>query len=63
MKEVPIWEKAALTIEEAAVYSNIGEKKLREIVEHDNSFSFFVGSKCLVKRKAFEKYIEQSYSV
>lgn len=30
-KEVPIWEKANLTLEEAAVYSGIGIGKLREI--------------------------------
>ena len=24
MKEVPIWEKTTLTVEEAAAYSNIG---------------------------------------
>lgn len=64
MKEVPIWEKATLTIEEAAVYSNIGQCKLREIVEGKNCpFVLFVGRKRLIKRKAFEKYIDQSYSI
>ena len=29
--QIPIWEKANLTIQEAAVYFNIGEKKLREM--------------------------------
>ena len=31
MKEVPIWEKSNLTLEEAAAYSGIGMGKLREI--------------------------------
>lgn len=31
MKEVPIWEKSNLTLEEAAAYSGIGINKLREI--------------------------------
>lgn len=31
MKEIPIWEKANLTLEEAAAYSGIGTGKLREI--------------------------------
>ena len=53
MKEVPIWEKTALTIEEAAAYSNIGQCKIRELV----------GRKQLLKRKAFERYIEQAYSI
>ena len=32
MKEVPIWEKSNLTLEEAAAYYGIGVNKLREIV-------------------------------
>ena len=31
VKEVPIWEKYALTICEAALYFRIGETKLRQI--------------------------------
>lgn len=31
MKEVHIWEKTNLTLEEAAAYSRIGINKLREI--------------------------------
>lgn len=64
MKEVPIWEKTTLTIEEAAAYSNIGQCKIRELIQEKNCpFVIFVGKKQLIKRKAFEKYIEQAYSV
>lgn len=64
MKEVPIWEKAALTIEEAAAYSNIGIHKLREITDKDDSFLvLWVGKKRLIKRKALEKYIDKTYSI
>lgn len=35
MKEVPIWEKSNLTLEEAAAYSGIGINKLREITNED----------------------------
>lgn len=31
MKEVPIWEKTNLTLEEAAAYSGIGVNKLRNL--------------------------------
>lgn len=31
-KDVPIWEKYALTIREAAVYFHIGEMNIRKIV-------------------------------
>ena len=37
-KEVPIWEKSNLTIEEAAAYFNIGENKLRKLAADDGSF-------------------------
>lgn len=64
MKEVPIWEKIALTVEEAAAYSNIGTHKLREITDKDDKqLVLWVGSKRLIKRKALEKYIDQSYSI
>ena len=33
MKEVPIWEKSNLSLEEAAAYSGIGINKLRDTVE------------------------------
>ena len=32
MKEVPIWEKSNLTLEEAAAYYGIGVNKLRELM-------------------------------
>ena len=55
MNEVPIWEKAALTIEEAAAYSNIGQCKIRELLQDRNCpFIMFVGKKQLVKRNPFE---------
>ena len=57
--DVPIHEKLNLTIEEASVYSNIGENKLREIIK-DSSCGFIltVGRKILIKRKAFDRWIE-----
>lgn len=36
MNEVPIWEKTTLTIEEAAAYSNIGQCKIRELLQDRN---------------------------
>ena len=33
-KEVPIWEKANLTIDEAAAYFGIGTNKLRDITSN-----------------------------
>lgn len=59
--EVPIQEKLALTIEEAAEYSNIGQNKLAALLKEPRcSFVLFVGAKKLVKRKEFEHFISQS---
>lgn len=59
MKEIPIWEKYALTIKECAEYSNIGENRLRELIKEDgDKFVLIIGNKTLIKRKAFEKYAD-----
>lgn len=55
-QEVPIWEKANLTIDEAAAYFGIGTNKLREITSNpDCEFVIRVGAK---QRKKFERYLE-----
>lgn len=58
---VPIWEKVTLTIEEASEYSNIGINKLREVSNDPRcGFVFYVGTKRLIKRKEFEKFISEN---
>lgn len=62
--EVPIWEKVNLTIEEAAAYFGIGMNKLRELTEDEHcKFVLYVGTKRLIKRRLFEQYLEQAYSI
>lgn len=64
-KQVQIKDKFCLTIEEASAYFNIGEKKLRKIVS-DNLDSCFIiqnGVKFLVKRKQFEKFLDDLTSI
>lgn len=64
MKEVPIWEKSNLSLEEAAAYSGIGINKLRELTnEKSCQFVLWVGNKRLIKRRLFDQYIEQEYSI
>ena len=53
-REVPIWEKSNLTLEEAALYSGIGINKLRKITEQDN---------CDFKRRELDKYTSKSFSI
>lgn len=58
MKEVPIWEKSNLSLEEAAAYSGIGVNKLRELTNERNCrFVLWVGNKRLIKRRLFDQYI------
>ena len=64
MKEVSIWEKTNLTLEEAAAYSGIGVGKLREITnEKDCNFVLWVGNKRLIKKRLFDNFIEQMFSI
>ena len=65
MKEnVPIAEKALLTLEEAAKYFNIGVNKLRFMTNEESCpYVVWNGSKRLIKRKPFEEYLYSSYSI
>ena len=63
-KSIPFWEKSNLTVDEAAVYFNIGQNKLRELSGSSNCpFVLWVGNRRLIKRKAFEKFLEGMYSL
>lgn len=57
-REIPIWQKSNLTLEEAAAYSGIGINKLREITDLEQcSFVLWNGSKRLIKRRKLDEYI------
>ena len=62
--EVPIWEKANLTLEEAPAYFGIGINKIRQLTNEKNCpFVLWCGSKRLIKRKAMEDYLSKEYSI
>ncbi len=62
--KVPIWEKVNLTLPEAAELYNIGINRLREISDDDCCpFVLFVGNKRLIKRKKFDEYLDETYSI
>ena len=64
VQTVPIHEKLALTIREAAEYSNIGINKIDEMLRRPNCpFVLFVGKKKLVKRKEFEEFISSRLTI
>lgn len=63
-KNVPIWEKSNLTLEEASAYFGIGINKLRELTNDKNCrFVIWCGSKRLIKRKLLDEYLEKVYSI
>lgn len=61
---IPIWEKQNLTVSEAAEYSNIGINKIYKMIQMPScSFVLNVGKRKLIKRKAFDSYIEKCIEI
>ena len=61
---LPIDRKMLLSIREAAEYSNIEINKIDEMLKQPNCpFVLYVGTKKLVKRKAFEEFIESRVAI
>lgn len=61
---VPIWEKYMLTVEEAAKYFGIGEKKIRNLIteyqETELCFTIQIGNKSLINRRKFEEFLNHT---
>ncbi len=59
---IQIKDKLNLTIKEASTYSNIGETMIRKML-HEKGCPFLlkIGNRHLIKRAAFEKYIEDKH--
>ena len=64
-KDVPIWERYALTIREAAQYFHIGEKTMRKIVaeNRDADFVVMLGNRAMIKRVKFEEFLDNARRV
>ena len=56
IKEVPIWKKYTLTVQEAAMYFRIGENKIRSLIaeNRDADYILWNGNRPQIKRKKFE---------
>lgn len=57
---VPLWRKYSLSIQEAAEYYGIGEKRLRHIAYENQGEDFVleIGTHIRFKRKLFEEYLD-----
>lgn len=63
--KVPLWQKYALSVQEASAYFGIGENKIRKIIaEHpDETFYMEVGTHVKIKREVFAKYLDNITSL
>ncbi len=62
-KEIPVWEKAALTIEETVAYTGIGGKLIRALAhaslnERSDFPAFRIGVTVKIPRLALLKWLE-----
>ncbi len=59
--QIPIWRKYTLSIQEAAEYFRIGDKKLRKLIDErpDAEFILWNGSRPQIKRRLFEQYVDE----
>ena len=61
MRDIPIWEKSNLTLEEAAAYSGIGINRLRRLTEEPRCpFVLWVGTKRMIKRRKLDEYTDSA---
>lgn len=61
---IPVWQKVLLTPRETSAYSNIGINKMDELLNDPMCpFVLHIGKKRLVKRKEFEKFLEESIEI
>ena len=63
--EIPIWQRYTLSIEEAAEYFRIGQKRLRQMVADNPTADYILlnGNRVQIKRKLFEAYIDTATTV
>ena len=64
-KRVPLWEKYALTVDQAAEYFGIGEKKIRNMIAiyEDAKWYMLNGGRTLIKRKLFEDFLNETQAI
>lgn len=62
--EIPVWRKYILSVQEAAKYFHIGDKKLKKLIDENPNAEFILwnGSRPQIKRKLFEQFIDEKLS-
>ena len=63
-KAIPIYKKLLLSVDEAAAYSGIGTKKIRELMhDYEKELVLCVGKKHMIRREEFERFLAHKYVV
>ena len=64
-ERVPLWKRYALSIQEAAKYFGIGEKRLYQIIaEHEEEdFILEIGAHIKIKRELFGQFLDKATCV
>ena len=61
LKHVPIESRYAMTVEDAAEYFSLGQKKIRSLADDNPTAGFALqnGNRLLIKRRAFEDFLDR----
>ena len=63
-QKIPVNEKYMLSINEAALYFNIGVKKMRRLAEDNlGVFAVYSGNRYLIIRCKFEEFLQKTSSI
>ena len=59
--QVPVWEKYAMTVEEASQYFSVGQNKIRQLAQQDRFGNWYMinGIRLHIKKKQFEKMLDK----
>ena len=59
--DIPIWRKYTLSVQEAAKYFRIGDKKMRKLIEENPGANYILwnGTRPQIKRRLFEQYLDE----
>ena len=59
--DFPVWRKYTLSVQEAAKYFRIGDKKMRKLIEENPGANYILwnGTRPQIKRRLFEQYLDE----
>lgn len=59
--DIPVWRKYTLSVQEAAKYFRIGDKKMRKLIEENPGANYILwnGTRPQIKRRLFEQYLDE----